>query len=422
MASASAAPRPGGRYRVEVCERCRIRKDNVSLCCGDQLLCVECEEMNDQNLKSDGAAPSVITMLPNKTMIKCELLCFLQEKSAVMAADHIVKLCADFYSKDEIAEARSLLDPHVPKRLPRHQGSNFSRLTVQDLLKACIDPNVALPEFIAKSIDRLPPVDVTHCDVSAILKELQALRSEVRQSSELHAEHENTTASELQLLRAEVMELQHLRDELAQLHSEAVEVRQLQEEIAVLKDTVLSLNDTVIKLQSKPVALNLSTPPVNPSTGVLDTVSGASELPATLPSYCSITTRNLQPTSGNQSVPASHRRKVAPRPAAICGKARGMSSLAVEGVRRADIFISRLRPDTTVANASALIKECFPLCVSVKSVKLDTRFDTYASFHAELCVQRSQFDDLISCLYKEDSWPSGILVRRFFRTKNGAQN
>lgn len=199
------------------------------------------DNANNADLMLNAGAPTDATSMPTKTVIKCELLCFLQEKSAVMTADHIVKLFADFYSKYEITEARNLLDQHVPQRLPRRKGTEFSRLTVQDLLKSCVEPNAALPDFFPKSIDRLPSVDITHCDVSAIMKELQALRSEVRHSSESWAEFETTTANELHLLRAEALELKVLRNELTLLRSEVVEIKQLREEVVTLKDIVNKL-------------------------------------------------------------------------------------------------------------------------------------------------------------------------------------
>lgn len=57
--------------------------------------------------------------------------------------------------------------------------------TVEDILKHILNPNVKLPSYYATVMDRLPPVDETHCDVAAILKELQALRAEVRSAADL---------------------------------------------------------------------------------------------------------------------------------------------------------------------------------------------------------------------------------------------
>ena len=56
----------------------------------------------------------------------------------------------------------------------------IGRLTTEDIVKCVLHPSVQLPEFRAKNLARLPPVDVSHCDVSAILLELHALRAEVR--------------------------------------------------------------------------------------------------------------------------------------------------------------------------------------------------------------------------------------------------
>jgi len=60
-------------------------------------------------------------------------------------------------------------------------------------------PTVKLPEFHAKNLARLPPVDASHCDVSAILIELRALRTEVRNMGQIVAT--------VDMLKAEVVEL-----------------------------------------------------------------------------------------------------------------------------------------------------------------------------------------------------------------------
>jgi len=62
----------------------------------------------------------------------------------------------------------------------RNRSSDRLRLTMEYIVKCVLDPSVQLPEFHVKNLARLPPVDVSHCDVSAILLELRALRAEVR--------------------------------------------------------------------------------------------------------------------------------------------------------------------------------------------------------------------------------------------------
>jgi len=59
------------------------------------------------------------TDTPTVAPCRSELLCFLQQKAKTLAFDHLVKLCADFYRKDEIIAARSLVEQAVSKRLTR---------------------------------------------------------------------------------------------------------------------------------------------------------------------------------------------------------------------------------------------------------------------------------------------------------------
>jgi len=74
------------------------------------------------------------------------------------------------------------------QRLPkRNKSSDRLRLTMENIVKCVLDPSVQLPEFHAKILARLPPVDVSHCDVSAILLELRALRAEVRSMGQIAA-------------------------------------------------------------------------------------------------------------------------------------------------------------------------------------------------------------------------------------------
>jgi len=81
-----------------------------------------------------------------------------------------VKICADFYNKAEIIQARNMIDDATGTRLPkRNRSADKLRLTVEDNVKCVLDPGIKLPPFYAKNIAHLPLVDATHCDISAIL-------------------------------------------------------------------------------------------------------------------------------------------------------------------------------------------------------------------------------------------------------------
>ena len=65
-----------------------------------------------------------------------DLLCYLQSKSSLMTYDHLVKLVTDFYSKDEVSNARLTVEKYLPSsiRLSRRQSSNATRATVEDII------------------------------------------------------------------------------------------------------------------------------------------------------------------------------------------------------------------------------------------------------------------------------------------------
>jgi len=117
-----------------------------------------------------------------------ELLCFVRQKCNITAADYLAKVCVDFYREKEIFAAKAMVEQVLSCGLPKKQGSNKNRTTVEDLIRLCLDHNVTLPLYYAVDLHRLPATDMSHCDVSAILSELQFLRTEVCAMSQLKDE------------------------------------------------------------------------------------------------------------------------------------------------------------------------------------------------------------------------------------------
>ena len=91
-----------------------------------------------------------------------ELLCFITDKRSILPLDSLVKICVDFYNEDEIFSGRDLLDPLLSAHLPKRKSADKLRATVEDIVKALLNPPVDLPTFYAVSIARLPPVDAKH--------------------------------------------------------------------------------------------------------------------------------------------------------------------------------------------------------------------------------------------------------------------
>jgi len=114
------------------------------------------------------------------TLVNNELLCFIQQKGDLIPVGDIITICVNFYGAEDIEKACSILLKYVnQKRLPKQKGTGkevFLR-SVTLLVKVCLDPSVHLPIFCAVDLARLPPVDVDHVDISAILTELSALKA-----------------------------------------------------------------------------------------------------------------------------------------------------------------------------------------------------------------------------------------------------
>jgi len=118
------------------------------------MLCDDCYEFRFPKNGSDRSSNVPAAENATSLAIQCELLCFLQDKSGVMADDHLVQLCSDFYRKEEVDVARSLVEQYIgqpsgkPHRMPHRKGADAMRATIDDLLKVILNPNLKLPVFM----------------------------------------------------------------------------------------------------------------------------------------------------------------------------------------------------------------------------------------------------------------------------------
>ena len=315
----------------------------------------------------------------------CELLCFLQNKSMLMSFDQLVKLCADFYTRDEVVAARQLLEQHLPGvRLARRQGGSAARATVEDLLKHILNPNVKLPAFYATSMNRLPPVDATHCDVSAILKEMQALRAEVRASADLREEVCRLT-NELKVVRCELNEL---RDNLA---------------LSQPADSLLALSE-------------VQWPQL--STGSTDGDNVNTRAQSTVPVGKTFATHVQQMAAKPDAV----KTKSVSKP--VVGKSKDLKLKSVVTTRAVDLFVSRLHPSTVGSELRDCVESVAGLSkiavVEIKCDKLKPRVEgLYSSFHVCIRVDAVELSRAVELFMSPESWPCGIFVKRYYKPKNG---
>jgi len=328
--------------------------------------------------------------------VRCELLCFIQQKSLAMTVDHIAQLCTDFYTKDEILSARTLMGSIVSnQRLPRRQGANAIRATVDDLIKLCLDPNVKLPSFSAVDLSRLPPVDASHCDVAALLKEIQALRVEVRQIAALREEFDKFKAQ-----ASHHGQLSGIADEVQTLRTE------VQNYIGPSRPDSVAVDDTHF-------------PPLTSLTNG-DHSRNIPRLSSAL-QYSSLAQDLRQ--SGMKEGARPARKK--PDLKSVSGTSASNTRIkSVKTMRTVDLFVSRLCPETENSEVAQCVLDIVGNSgisdTDIVCEKLKPRIENvYSSFHVALKVDSSIMMPIIGDLMKADSWPAGILVRRFFKAKHG---
>ena len=313
------------------------------------------------------------------TPVQCELLCFIKDKCQLMTFDDIAKICTDFYSEDEIVSAKTLVDLKLSYRLPRRQGSNKCRSTVEDLIKACLDPNESLPAYYAVDLSRLPPVDASHCDMSAILAELQSLRSEVRA-------------------------INRINDEVSELRQEVMKLQQLKSVVDGLQKNIMEMDFPPL-LQTEGSSSRLQ-------------LSSSNDTAATFVSHA----RELK-SSGISEDSSKRQQRLKPAVRTVIGTSSNNQHItSVKTYRTVDVFVSRLHPNTAkeeLIDCVNSVKDSLQID-GIACTKLKPRYEhLYSSFYVAIRVDALDIKKAIDLFLSADSWPSGVLVRRYFAPKNG---
>lgn len=111
-----------------------------------------------------------------------ELLTFIQNKLDVLDELSVVQICSSNYTDEEIENAKTKLYSMISdgSRCVTRKGEDKKKKNLKDILKLFkeTDPDKH-PQFVAKDLNRLPPVTFDHVDVSRLLKDLTQLKSEL---------------------------------------------------------------------------------------------------------------------------------------------------------------------------------------------------------------------------------------------------
>ena len=120
-----------------------------------------------------------------------------------------------------------------------------------------------------------------------------------------------------------------------------------------------------------------------------------------------VNSNNLMSSSHDWKV-VQEKTKTLSRP--FIGKTKGASLKPIQTQRRpADVFISRLNPDTTAAEVEGFVSAQFKSACSVSCRQLQTKYNTYSSFYLQ--IDGISFDESLNL----DNWPEGLLVKRYYK-------
>ena len=124
-----------------------------------------------------------------------EPLCYLANKIEKMPADILVKLCVDFYTDEQIDEAKSMLYDACSQmglslpRMVKRRGAQKRTNDLNDIVHILLElESESTPTFLARDLTNLPPLSYNHFDLRKILQDIEVLKNEMAVASQSHAD------------------------------------------------------------------------------------------------------------------------------------------------------------------------------------------------------------------------------------------
>ncbi|KAG7312943.1 hypothetical protein JYU34_000005 [Plutella xylostella] len=147
------------------------------------------------------------------TVVKCqscnivisEILCFIQNKIDVMDDESLMLVCSKF-TEDEVEAGKRLLFDSVVNagRMLSRKGDGKKSRNLEDII--CLMKRTLpemLPIFVARDLNKLPPVTFDHIDVTALLKDILVIKKEINTIKTSYATSEELIAvkSDISLMK-----------------------------------------------------------------------------------------------------------------------------------------------------------------------------------------------------------------------------
>lgn len=146
-------------------------------------------------------------------MIKCnecnividEMLSYIQNKISVIDEETLVRICKTSFTSEEIKKSKSLLFDSIPtdkrKIVRKNKGKEVRDLAdIVNVFKS-VDPDT-IPVFVARQLEKLPPITFDHLDCTKLLKDLLIIQTEIKDIKSIYA-----TVNQLKEMKMEILQL-----------------------------------------------------------------------------------------------------------------------------------------------------------------------------------------------------------------------
>lgn len=137
-----------------------------------------------------------------------ELLSYIQNKLSVIDEDTLVRVCTSTFSSEEIAKSKALLFESISAdkaKLIKRKNKGKEQRDLADIVNIfkTAEPDL-FPVFVARELERLPPILFDHLDCTKLLKDLLRVQNELEVFKETYV-----TQTQLSDFKEEMLKLQY---------------------------------------------------------------------------------------------------------------------------------------------------------------------------------------------------------------------
>lgn len=384
-----------------------------------------------------------------------ELLAYIQNKISVVDEVSLIKICISAFKSEEIKRSKTLLFESLPtdmRKIARKKEGKENR-DMLDIISLFKSTNVEIiPVFVARDLDKLPPITFDHLDVSKLLKDLvllkadvcdirstyaalsevDKLRNEIKEiKSTLSPEHSNRYRSmNINMKRGGYLDsgpmgLSHYEYDTVGVNESEILInssspKQINPKTSSVSKTifnkhsegVVAVSDSYAsRVMAEPISVGNKTSSANESSAAAHQLTQARAQTSTVPVHNNSGT--LNDTEDKWTKVEKLKRKNKYRYSGRTGIARdtdGQFNFKAAEIK-VPIFITNIHKETTNKDITDYIynKTKEKVVLEKISIKRQTEYNAYKLFVPQ---------QKISMFLDDELWPAGIIFRRFVHFKH----